>query len=78
MLCAIPCIWVVTPLLFRAVATFSAVQSRADPTLGDGHPLVYYTLDRLLGGALGFVACAMFFFCPGDILRRNIEGKANV
>lgn len=75
MLCAIPCIWVVTPLLFRAVATFSAVQSRADPTLGDGHPLVYYTLDRLLGGALGFVACAMFFSVPVISLGATLKER---
>ena len=75
MLCAIPCVWVVTPLLFRAVATFSAVQSRADPALGDGHPLVYYTLDRLLGGVLGFVACAMFFSVPVISLGASLKER---
>jgi len=64
MMCAIPCVWVCSPLLFRTVATFSAVQSRADPKLGDGHPLSYYTLDAILGGMLGFTACAMFFAGP--------------
>ena len=75
MLCAVPCIWVVTPLLFRAMATFSAVQSRADAKLGDGHPLAYYTLDGLLGGVLGFVSCAMFFSVPVISLGATLKER---